>query len=261
MDSDEAPKRRSVSRNIDQPIRSLSMCDPHMSRSSCESEQGNSEDSSEPRGTVPIGVPSTYRSERTDTSTSDTGDRRADMLDTSPPSKTRFSFTQMFISSHKQKNYDVHKLFSVVPESEKLIDDYSCALQRDILIHGRMYVTQSWVCFYANIFSWETLLTIPVQTIFNITKEKTALLIPNAIQIHATNQEKYGFSSLMNRDVTFAVIKMVWDNSRASQPMAPFDMVKKARELAGDDTDLGTADDLWGPLEPLKKAIDQYKLT
>ena len=28
----------------------------------------------------------------------------------------------MFISSHKQKNYDVHKLFSVVPESEKLID-------------------------------------------------------------------------------------------------------------------------------------------
>lgn len=62
-----------------------------------------------------------------------------------------------------------------------------------------------------------TQLTIPVQTIFNITKEKTALLIPNAIQIHATNQEKYGFSSLMNRDVTFAVIKMVWDNSRASQ--------------------------------------------
>ena len=37
--------------------------------------------------------------------------------------------------------------------------------------------------------------------------------------------------------------------------MAPFDMVKKARELAGDDTDLGTADDLWGPLEPLKKAV------
>lgn len=61
-----------------------------------------------------------------------------------------------------------------------------------------------------------TQLTIPVQTIFNITKEKTALLIPNAIQIHATNQEKYGFSSLMNRDVTYAVIKMVWDNSRSS---------------------------------------------
>lgn len=35
--------------------------------------------------------------------------------------------------------------------------DYSCALQRDILIHGRLYVTQSWLCFYANIFSWETL--------------------------------------------------------------------------------------------------------
>ena len=37
--------------------------------------------------------------------------------------------------------------------------------------------------------------------------------------------------------------------------MTPFDMVKKARELAGDVTDIGTADDLWGPMEPLKKAV------
>jgi len=38
--------------------------------------------------------------------------------------------------------------------------DYSCALQRDILIHGRLYVTQNWLCFYANIFSWETLVQL-----------------------------------------------------------------------------------------------------
>ena len=43
-------------------------------------------------------------------------------LEPSPPSKSRFSFTQMFVTSHKQKNNDVHKLFSVVPETEKLID-------------------------------------------------------------------------------------------------------------------------------------------
>ena len=41
--------------------------------------------------------------------------------------------------------------------SNSLFIDYSCALQRDILIHGRLYVTQNWLCFYANIFSWETL--------------------------------------------------------------------------------------------------------
>ena len=40
---------------------------------------------------------------------------------------------------------------------ERLIVDYSCALQRDILLQGRIYVTQNYLCFYANIFRWETL--------------------------------------------------------------------------------------------------------
>jgi hypothetical protein len=39
------------------------------------------------------------------------------------------------------------------------ITDYSCALQKEILVQGRMYITQNWVCFYANIFTWETLVS------------------------------------------------------------------------------------------------------
>ena len=172
-----------------------------------------------------------------------------------------------------------------------MFSDYSCALQRDILIHGRLYVTQCWLCFYANIFSWETLvsnatacllsriiiyycgfihtcsctcslspllfffsdlipcpgklhvhvhvhalththahthphtpthththmhthpqLTIPFQSVEAITKEKTALVIPNAIQI-STSADKYGFSSLVNRDITYNVIFKCWQNS------------------------------------------------
>lgn len=34
--------------------------------------------------------------------------------------------------------------------------DYSCALQKDILVHGRLYISQSFLCFYANIFRWAT---------------------------------------------------------------------------------------------------------
>lgn len=35
--------------------------------------------------------------------------------------------------------------------------DYSCALQRDILLQGRLYLSENWICFYSNIFRWETL--------------------------------------------------------------------------------------------------------
>lgn len=37
--------------------------------------------------------------------------------------------------------------------------DYSCALQRDILLQGRLYLSENWICFYSNIFRWETLVS------------------------------------------------------------------------------------------------------
>ena len=33
---------------------------------------------------------------------------------------------------------------------------YSCALCREILLHGRMFVSQNWICFHSNIFTYET---------------------------------------------------------------------------------------------------------
>lgn len=36
------------------------------------------------------------------------------------------------------------------------LSDYSCALQREILLQGRLYLSENWICFYSNIFLWET---------------------------------------------------------------------------------------------------------
>ena len=61
--------------------------------------------------------------------------------------------------------------------------DYSCAVQRDMLVHGRLYVTQNYLSFYANLFGWETVISINCHEIEALKKEKTALVIPNAIQV------------------------------------------------------------------------------
>ena len=55
-------------------------------------------------------------------------------------------------------------------------------------------------------------LTIPFKSVTAITKERTAFLFPNAIQINTT-AEKYGFSSLISRDITYTVVFKVWQNS------------------------------------------------
>jgi hypothetical protein len=31
-----------------------------------------------------------------------------------------------------------------------IISDFSCAIERHILLHGRMYVTNRFICFYSN---------------------------------------------------------------------------------------------------------------
>jgi hypothetical protein len=60
-----------------------------------------------------------------------------------------------FVNSYKQKNEDFKKLFKL-PADEQLLVDYSCALQKEILAHGRLYISLNYACFRANIIGWET---------------------------------------------------------------------------------------------------------
>ena len=68
------------------------------------------------------------------------------------------------------------------------ISEYSCAIQKDILVHGRLYATVNYLCFYANIFRWETSVALRWKDVNGLTKEKTALVIPNAIQVCLTHR-------------------------------------------------------------------------
>ena len=74
--------------------------------------------------------------------------------------------------------------------------EYSCAIQKDILVHGRLYATVNYLCFYANIFRWETSVALKWKDVNGLTKEKTALVIPNAIQVtlHTYKNRRYSCS-------------------------------------------------------------------
>jgi hypothetical protein len=65
----------------------------------------------------------------------------------------------------------------------ELIDDFSCAVESTVLLHGRMYVTNRFLCFYSNLFGLEKKIRIPYSHITLITKENTALVIPNAMAV------------------------------------------------------------------------------
>uniref|UniRef100_A0A452J1X9 GRAM domain-containing protein n=1 Tax=Gopherus agassizii TaxID=38772 RepID=A0A452J1X9_9SAUR len=93
------------------------------------------------------------------------------------------SWYSMLSPTYKQRNEDFRRIFKGLPESERLLVDYSCALQRDILLQGRLYLSENWLCFYSNIFRWETAISVPLREVKCLKKEKMARLIPNAIQV------------------------------------------------------------------------------
>uniref|UniRef100_A0A2H6MWM1 VASt domain-containing protein n=1 Tax=Micrurus carvalhoi TaxID=3147026 RepID=A0A2H6MWM1_9SAUR len=115
-------------------------------------------------------------------------------------------------STYKYRNEEFKKQFSHLPDLERLVVDYACALQKDILLQGRLYLSENWICFYSNIFRWETMISIALKDITFMTKEKTARLIPNAIQI-ATEGEKFFFTSFNARDRTYLNIFRLWQNA------------------------------------------------
>ncbi|ODO10598.1 hypothetical protein I350_01195 [Cryptococcus amylolentus CBS 6273] len=108
-----------------------------------------------------------------------------------------------------RRNADFHQVFPSVDEGDYLIDDYGCAYAKDILVQGRAYISENYICFHANIFGWTTDLVIPFTEIKSIEKKMTALVIPNAIGIN-TATARYTFASFISRDTVYDVMMNIW---------------------------------------------------
>ncbi|XP_029431196.1 GRAM domain-containing protein 2A [Rhinatrema bivittatum] len=108
-----------------------------------------------------------------------------------------------------KNNSQYHKLFKDLPIEENLLKVYSCALQKDIFIQGRLYISHNWLCFYASLFGKDIKVVIPVVSVKLVKKHKTARLLPNGLTITTTASRKYIFVSLLSRDSVYDVLKTV----------------------------------------------------
>nr|XP_033954205.1 protein Aster-B isoform X2 [Pseudochaenichthys georgianus] len=161
-------------------------------------------------------------------------------------SKKSPSWYNVLSPTYKQRNEDFRKLFKQLPDTERLIVDYSCALQRDILLQGRLYLSENWICFYSNIFRWETLLMVRLKDICSMTKEKTARLIPNAIQL-CTDNDKHFFSSFGARDRTYMMMFRLWQNALLEKPLCPKELWHFVHQCYGNELGLTSDDEDYVP--------------
>nr|ODN96044.1 hypothetical protein L204_03735 [Cryptococcus depauperatus CBS 7855] len=111
-----------------------------------------------------------------------------------------------------RRNSDFHSLFQIVEPEDYLIDDYGCALSKDILVQGRLYISENYLCFHANIFGWTTDVVIPFADVRGVEKKMTALVIPNAIGITTASGRASRDHSFLGSDavIIYDVIVNIW---------------------------------------------------
>lgn len=133
-----------------------------------------------------------------------------------------------------KRNIDFHNLFRQIYLTENLLDDFSCALSREILLQGRLYVSEHQLSFYSNLLGWVTNFSIRIADIVSIQKKSTAGLFPTAILI-TTKEDKFTFASFVSRDLTFDFIKTIWE---VVDPITPGELSQKTEQLDASDKTL-----------------------
>ncbi|EXJ79679.1 hypothetical protein A1O3_07959 [Capronia epimyces CBS 606.96] len=135
-----------------------------------------------------------------------------------------------FTLAPKQRNRNFHQQFRSVPEDDYLIEDYSCALQKEIILAGRIYISEGHICFFSNILGWVTTVVISFEEVVSIERENTAVVFQNAIAIQ-TLHARHTFRSLIYREQTYDLLIGIW---RVSHP-ASFQKSVNGKQLAAEE--------------------------
>ncbi|XP_063318555.1 GRAM domain-containing protein 2B-like [Pelmatolapia mariae] len=108
-------------------------------------------------------------------------------------------------------NKSFNKLFPEIPVWDSLAHAFTCSLQKEVLYHGKLFVSQNHVCFYSSVLLKDTKVVIPVSSIKDVKKHGSAL---SMLSIQ-TAEEKYSFVSLRNREKCYKLLQSVCSYAQA----------------------------------------------
>ena len=144
--------------------------------------------------------------------------------------------------STKRKSNSQKKFQQLFPSvhNEIVIATYSCAYVKSLnLLHGEMFLTKNYICFYSKILSVENILIIKFQHILSVKKANHALIFPTAIRIETQNSG-YQFTSFLSRTNTLEKLttlllgKPIYDKKKKSEPFNDSSKINTTSETSRD---------------------------
>lgn len=170
-----------------------------------------------------------------------TGDEYTDQLGTAGKRKD-FPFEKLDLKAPSDKRQEAfHTLFPSLPANEVFIEDFACAYRKEILVQGKLYLSEHHISFHSNIIGLVTRLTIPLNAILKIQKKKT-VGIPNAIEF-SNLHNKYIFASFISRDPSYDLIYKVWKANINNEGIDTIDLDLDDEVDSLDSVSVGDSDD------------------
>ena len=133
--------------------------------------------------------------------------------------KRQIEFERNFAETIRQSNQ------SDDVDAIRVVMTRAADLQRKLLIHGRLYLTKTHLCFHSNILGIKTDNTLVLKDIISIEKGTTAGLIRNAINItlfdgdgdgdgegegDGGQEKRYDYGSILDRDGIYDKLVEFW---------------------------------------------------
>lgn len=155
-----------------------------------------------------------------------------------------------------KRNVEFHELFTNIDLTDRLIDDFACALSREILLQGRIYVSEHHICFNSSLLGWVTNVIIPQEDIIAFEKRLTAGIFPNGIAIE-TKDEKYTFASFLSRDTSFNLFQTVWETTTGKKMVTNDEKSSENGKKSLDESASGDTEDDRSNIESYIMSIDE----
>ncbi|XP_058471368.1 GRAM domain-containing protein 2B-like isoform X4 [Solea solea] len=121
------------------------------------------------------------------------------------------------LNSHslQKHNKSFHKLFQEISEGENLTDMFTCALQKEVLYHGKLYISENHACFHSSVLLKDTKVVIPVSSVTAVKKHSSAL---SMLSIQTADGDKFTFVSLRNREICYKLLQSVCSYVQQATP-------------------------------------------
>ncbi|XP_059725995.1 GRAM domain-containing protein 2A-like isoform X2 [Haemorhous mexicanus] len=151
--------------------------------------------------------------------------------------------------SLSKQDSSYRRAFGELAEQDVLLGCFSCAWQREMPYHGRLYVSSRHICFHSNLLLKDIKAVVPVASISVLKKTNRALLVPNAISIRTAKGEKFLFVSLRQREATYQLLRSVCKHLQDSG-QSPRDSISSQSALEQSTPEPNSLPESLGHIDP-----------